>query len=233
MKVPLSPRLRACCNFISPGDRVADVGTDHGYLGIWLLQQGIASCVIASDIVPGPLSAARANAEKFGYSDKMTFHLSDGVQSIPREFDTLVCAGMGAETMICILSAAPWLQCSSYRLVLQCQTKTYLLRRYLSQTGWRIREETVVRDGKFLYTVMEVIWQPGCTLSPGQCFISPALMENPSELLPEYYRWITATLRNIVSSRGSQAHSELVSALQELETAAEYQRLKEENHDNR
>ena len=61
MKIPISARLLACCNFIAPGDRVADVGTDHGYLGIWLLQQGIASSVIASDIVPGPLSAAKNN----------------------------------------------------------------------------------------------------------------------------------------------------------------------------
>ena len=58
MNITLSPRLLTCCNFICPGDRVADVGTDHGYLGIWLLQQGLASSVIASDIAPGPLSAA-------------------------------------------------------------------------------------------------------------------------------------------------------------------------------
>ena len=79
MKVPISSRLLACCNYISPGDRVADVGTDHGYLGIWLLTQGKARSVIASDIVPGPLSAARLNAAKFGVSDRMEFYLSDGV----------------------------------------------------------------------------------------------------------------------------------------------------------
>ena len=110
MKIPLSARLQACCNFICPGDRVADIGTDHGYLGIWLLEQGIASSVIAADIVPGPLSAAKSNAAKFGFSDRMEFYLSDGVQSIPRDFDTMVCAGMGGDTMISILSAAPWLK---------------------------------------------------------------------------------------------------------------------------
>ena len=151
-----------CCKVLeaAPGERVADVGTDHGYLGIWLLQQGIASHVIASDIGQGPLSAAIANAKKYGYTHKMTFCLSDGVQNIPREFDTLVCAGMGAETMISILSAAPWLKDSRYRLILQCQTKTQLLRRYLSENGWRITEESVLRDGRFLYTVMEVSYEP-------------------------------------------------------------------------
>jgi len=233
MKIPLSPRLRACCNFITPGDRVADVGTDHGYLGIWLLQQGIADSIIASDIVPGPLSAAKANAEKFGFVDRMRFFLSDGVQSIPRDFDVLVCAGMGAETMISILSAADWLRSSEYRLVLQCQTKTHLLRRYLSENGWYISRETVLRDGKFLYTVMEALYCPGNILTPGEWFFPPALMKDSSSELPEYFRWITGTLKKIVGSRGTHAQGELVTALSQLEDDPRLQWLKEEHNDNR
>ena len=217
MNIPLSPRLRLCCGFIYPGDRVADVGTDHGYLGIWLLQQGIASHVIASDIGEGPLSAALANAKKFGYTDKMTFCLSDGVQNIPRDFDTLVCAGMGAETMISILSNGPWLRDSRYRLVLQCQTKTHLLRRYLSENGWHITEESVVRDGRFLYTAMEVEWRPGYTLTPGEWFFPPALLENPAECVPEYFQRTVNTLRKIVEGRGEHAEAELVEALSQLD----------------
>ena len=107
MHIPLSSRLQACCNFIKPGDRVADVGCDHGYLGIWLLTQGIARSVIAADVRQGPLESAKRNASKFGTANKMSFHLSDGVQSIPRDFDVLVCAGMGGDTMVSILEAAP------------------------------------------------------------------------------------------------------------------------------
>ena len=217
MNIPLSPRLRLCCGFIYPGDRVADVGTDHGYLGIWLLQQGIASHVIASDIGEGPLSAAVANAKKYGYTDKMTFCLSDGVQNIPRDFDTLVCAGMGAETMISILSNGPWLRDSRYRLILQCQTKTHLLRRFLSENGWRITEESVVRDGRFLYTAMEVEWRPGYTLTPGEWFFPPALLENPAECVPEYFQRTVNTLRKIVEGRGEHAEAELVKALSQLD----------------
>ena len=154
MKLPLSDRLLACCGFIAPGDRVADVGCDHGYLGIHLLRSGIASAVIASDVKEGPLQSAVRNSEKYGVRDKISFYLSDGVRNIPRDFDTLVCAGMGGDTMISILSAAPWLKKEQYRLVLQCQSKTPMLRQYLSENGWRITEETVLKDGKFLYTVM-------------------------------------------------------------------------------
>ena len=217
MNIPLSPRLRLCCGFICPGDRVADVGTDHGYLGIWLLQQGIASHVIASDIGEGPLSAAVANAKKYGYTDKMTFCLSDGVQNIPHDFDALVCAGMGAETMISILSNGPWLRSKQYRLILQCQTKTHLLRRFLSENGWRITEESVVRDGRFLYTAMEVEWHPGYTLTPGQWFFPPALLENPAECVPEYFQRTVNTLRKIVDGRGENAEPELVEALSQLD----------------
>lgn len=229
MKVPLSPRLHACCNFIAPGDRVADVGTDHGYLGIWLLQQGIASSVIASDIVPGPLSAARINGEKYGVADKMEFYLSDGVRSIPREFDTLVCAGMGADTMISILSAAPWLQSSRYRLVLQCQSKTAMLRRYLSETGWRIAEETVLRDGRFLYTVMEVWWAPEYPrLTVGAWYFPPALLENPSAELPEYYRWVLDGLRISAAHRADPLRDQAIAELEALSNDPALHWLKEE-----
>lgn len=227
MRIPLSQRLRTCCGFVAPGDRVADIGTDHGYLGIWLLQQSIASSVIASDIVPGPLSAARHNAEKFGYTGQMEFYLSDGARSIPRDFDTLVCAGMGADTMISILDSAPWLKDSRYRLILQCQSKTPTLRRYLSDNGWRIRRETVVRDGRFLYTVMEVIWQNGYSLTPGGWYFPPALLENPATELPEYYSRVVTSLRRAIAGQKEQADPILTAALHELENDPQLKFLQE------
>ena len=221
MNIPLSRRLLACCNFIPPGSRVADVGCDHGYLGIHLLLSGTAASVIASDVNEAPLQSAYNNAEKYGVREKMSFYLSNGVQNIPRDFDCLVCAGMGADTMISILAAADWLKCDSYRLILQCQSKTHTLRAYLSQQGWRITEETVVRDGKFLYTVMEVVWQPGHTLTPGQTYFSPALLENPAPELPEYYQRIVHGLRLAVENKSAKAVPEQAAALRELEALAD------------
>ena len=157
MKLPLSDRLLACCSFVVPGDRVADIGCDHGYLGIHLLQSGAAAKVIASDINEMPLLSAKRNAIKYHVADRISFYLSDGVQQIPRDFDVMVCAGMGADTMISMLEAAPWLCSGAYRLILQCQSKTHMLRRYLSDNGWQIREEIALREGKFLYTVMHIL----------------------------------------------------------------------------
>ena len=187
MKIPLSERLLACCNFVNRGDRVADVGCDHGYLGIYLLTSGIAKHVIESDVAEGPLQSAMRNAVKFGTKNKMGFYLSDGVKNIPRDFDTLVCAGMGADTIMSILSAAPWLQSSQYRLILQCQSKRPELRQWLYDTGYRINRETLAKDGKFVYSIMEVVYDPGHGITPAETYITKQLLEDNHPLLPEYY----------------------------------------------
>ena len=186
MKLPLSNRLLACCSFVAPGDRVADIGCDHGYLGIHLLQSGVASSIIASDVNQAPLHSALHNAAKFGVRDRMTFCLSDGVQNIPRDFDSLVCAGMGADTMMSILDAAPWLKNEKYRMILQCQSKRPELRKYLYANGFAIRRETLAQDGKFYYPVMEVVYAPGESLSGAEYYITPALLADRSPLLPAF-----------------------------------------------
>ena len=188
MKLPLSNRLLACCGFVHPGDRVADVGCDHGYLGIHLLQSGIASSVIESDINELPLKSAMDNAAKFGVSDRISFFRSDGVRQIPRDFDCMVCAGMGADTMISILEAAPWLKSGRYRLILQCQSKRPTLRKYLSANGYSISRETLAQDGKFIYPVTEVCYAPGAAPAPWEYYITPQLIADGSPLLLPFVR---------------------------------------------
>ena len=199
MKLPLSNRLLTCCGFVRPGDRVADIGCDHGYLGIYLLQHKIASAVIAADVNASPLQCAKENALKFGVQDRMHPYLSDGVQQIPRDFDTMVCAGMGADTMISILDAATWLKSERYRLILQCQSKRPELRRYLYRQGYAIRRETLAKDGKFIYPVMEVVYAPGETLTDGEYYITPALRRSGSELLPAFRESVLSGLRKTVA----------------------------------
>ena len=108
MSIPISSRLRACARLVPRGARVADVGADHGYLGLWLLAEGRAEHVCACDLREGPLDSARRNAQKYAVDDRMDFCLSDGLQNVPRgSYDTVVCAGMGGELIVKILSAAP------------------------------------------------------------------------------------------------------------------------------
>ena len=229
MKIPLSSRLLACAGFVSPGDRVADIGCDHGYLGIYLLTKGIAKSVIASDINEGPLQSAMRNAHKYGVGRDMTFYLSNGARSIPRDFDTLVCAGMGGDTMVSILEGAPWLKSDAYRLILQCQSKTPMLRQYLSRQGWRITEESVLRDGKFLYTVMEVSYQPDYPrLEAFECYFPPAILENPSKDVPAYYGWVVEGLRISTAHQDDPEKKQILQALLALAETESLTWLKEE-----
>lgn len=216
MKLPLSNRLLACCGFVRQGDKVADIGCDHGYLGIYLLKNGIARAVIASDVNEQPLQSALRNAIRFGVKKQMTFYLSDGVRNIPREFDCLVCAGMGADTMMSILDAAPWLKSEQYRLILQCQSKRPELRKYLYANGWRIARETLAQDGKFIYPIMEVVYAPGEVLTPGQCHISPALLQSGSDLLPPFYDRVMAGLRTTVEGLSHSGSSEKLTEYQAI-----------------
>lgn len=223
MKLPISDRLLACADFVPRGSRVADIGCDHGYLSIHLLTTGIARSCIASDVKEGPLQSAQRNARKFGVANKLQFCLSDGVSNLPRDFDCMVCAGMGGDTMVHILEDAPWLKDSRYTLVLQCQSKTPMLRRYLSENGWRICEEAVLRDGRFLYSVMQVEYCPGnCALTVGQWYFPPALLENPSKDVPAYYKWVMDGLRIATSH---QDDAEKKQALAELEMLAQDENL--------
>ena len=215
MKLPLSNRLLTCCQFIHPGDRVADIGCDPGYLGIHLLQGGIASSVIASDVNEGPLQSAVMNARKFGVQGQISFYLSDGVRNISRDFDCMVCAGMGADTIISILEAAPWLKDPKYRLILQCQSKRPELRKYLAASGFAISRETLAKDGKFIYPVMEASFAPGSLPASWEYYITPQLLEDHSPLLPEFLNRVIGGLED--SAKGARLEgSEKYEAVTEI-----------------
>ena len=214
MKLPISDRLRSCAAFVHPGDRLADVGCDHGYLSIHLLRENIIPSAIASDVREQPLLSALRNAEKYGVRDRMEFYLSDGVRSIPRDFDCMVCAGMGGDTMVSILEAAPWLKSNRYRLILQCQSKTPMLRRYLSDKGFAIAKEAVLRDGRFLYTVMEVLWQPEASkLTDAQCYFPPVLWKTVTPEVTAYYQWVVEGLRIATAHQNDTQKQQILAEL--------------------
>ena len=201
MPVPLSRRLLCCAAMVPQGARVADVGADHGYLCLWLLEQGVARDAAACDLRPGPLDSARRNAALYGMEDRMAFFLSDGLQSVPQErYDTVVCAGMGGELIVKILSEAPWLRDPRYTLILQPQIDVDLLRLWLSENGFAEDRAELVSDGGFLYCALRARYtgEP-YSLTPGQRYVSPALQASGSPLLPEYIARTKATLCRIAA----------------------------------
>ena len=200
MKLPLSNRLLACAALVPPGSRVADVGADHAYLAIHLLQSGRAGSVIASDKRAAPLARGRAAAERFGVAQQLRFRLCDGLAAYaPGEVDCIVCAGMGGDTIAAILDAASWVRDAGVTLVLQPQSSGNDLRRYLGQAGYRIEEECLARDGGFLYTALRARFGGGVPLSPGQQYCSPALLAGGGEELRSYLLRVIRALRNTVA----------------------------------
>ena len=200
MKIPISNRLLCCASLVPQGARVADIGCDHGYLGIWLLTQGIASYVAASDLREKPLEKAKENSRLYGTADRMAFSVADGLAGVdPASVDTIVCAGMGGDNIAGILDAAPWVRDPKYTLILQPQTSGNDLRRYLGEQGYIIEREALVKDGGFLYFTLAARFGGGRPLTPGEQYLSPQLLACGSELLPTYFDRVLNALEKTVS----------------------------------
>ena len=174
----LSPRLRLLAGWVRPGARVADVGTDHAYLPVWLVLHGRVASAIASDLREGPLARARETGRTYG-AEGVDFRLCNGLSGIqPDEADTIVIAGMGGENIAAILASAPWTADGAHTLLLQPQTRAEDLRQFLSEHGYRIIREALVRDRGILYPCIEVTAGQEA-LSLGQLYGGARLLKDP------------------------------------------------------
>lgn len=163
----LSPRLQAIAQKVPQNTRLADVGTDHGYLPVWLLLNGRIESAIAADLRAGPLERAKETAGQYELDGQISFRLCDGLADISKdEVDTVAIAGMGGETIAAILEAAPWTK-QDKLLLLQPMTGAPELRRWLQSHGYNILTEEIIREGKRLYSIWSVA---GGTMPP----MSPA-----------------------------------------------------------
>lgn len=153
----LTGRLAAVADMVRTGSRVADIGTDHALLPVWLVQSGRCPAAIASDIGEGPAASARRTVEAAALTARVSVRVGDGLGSVSlHEVEDIVIAGMGGETIAAILQAAPWVRDPRYHLVLQPMSKPERLRCFLYSAGFDIACETVVAEGERLYTVMSV-----------------------------------------------------------------------------
>lgn len=153
----LSKRLQAIADRVPQGARLADIGTDHAYLPVWLLQNGRISQAIASDLREGPLSRGKAVAKQWGIPQtQISFRCSDGLRGLAREeVDTIVLAGMGGETIAACLDGVAWSRERGLRYLLQPMSTIAELRRWLG-AGFRIEAETLLREGDKRYVILEV-----------------------------------------------------------------------------
>jgi len=157
MKINLDKRLLAVASFVRNDAVLADVGTDHAYLPIYLLQNGIIKSAIASDINEGPLLSAKRNIYEEELTDKVTLVLCDGLRDVMKHNPTdVVIAGMGGELICKIISEAQNEICSrkNIRLILQPMTHQGDVRKFLYKNGFEIIDEKIVFDGRKNYQII-------------------------------------------------------------------------------
>lgn len=150
----LDPRLEKVACFVRPCAIFADIGCDHGYLAIELIRRG-ADHGFACDISSGPLACAQRHIELAGLSSKIQIKLTDGLQGLENcGLTDITIAGMGGEVIAGILQRAEFTKSPSLRLILQPQSREFLLRRFLAENGFALIQEEAVRAGRYVYTVI-------------------------------------------------------------------------------
>jgi len=183
----LTPRLALIASMVDRGSFVLDVGTDHGYLPIYLVGRGICRGAAASDINEGPVAAARRNAARAGLSDRIKISLGDGTR--PAEdcgADTVIMAGMGGEVMAGIIERSEICKKDGVRLLLQPMTKHEELRGYLNGHGYVIDTERLCREGRRLYLVLSARAGKTQVWDDARCFFGERLFDGPEPLAGEY-----------------------------------------------
>ncbi len=155
----LDNRLRLCAAFVRQGARLADIGTDHAYLPVWLCRHGVCPSAIAADINPAPLQRGQMTVEAAGLGDRVQTRLSDGLAAVGAdEADDIVIAGMGGELIAAIIDRCPYAKRADKHFILQPMTKSEQLVRYLCEKGFSIDGQDCCVAGGKCYTVMSVTY---------------------------------------------------------------------------
>lgn len=158
MGVRFPARLQAVADYIPPGETVADIGTDHALLPIYLVSRDVSPRVIGVEKAPGPLDAARRAVAESGLDGLIEVRAGDGLAPLhPGEARVLVLAGMGGRTIFAILDAAPAVVRAAQTLVLQPQEPVAPARRWLLQNGWCLADENLVEETGRLYLVIRAV----------------------------------------------------------------------------
>jgi tRNA (adenine22-N1)-methyltransferase len=143
----LGPRLQVIASFIRAGSLLGDIGTDHAYLPVYLVQKGIIRRAVGVDIHEGPYRSALETVRTYGLSNLIEVRLGNGLRPLqPGEVNVLVVAGMGGNTILKILSASEDVLQEVEELVLQPQGAEGKVRRELLVRGWKIKEELLVEE---------------------------------------------------------------------------------------
>lgn len=183
----LSPRLQAIADFVPEGAVVADIGTDHGYIPVYLVSNKISSKIIATDINIGPLRNASSYINKKKFGENIETRLGNGLNCLlPNEVDTIVIAGMGGLLIAEILEDSTEIAETAKYFILQPMVASEELRRFLYNSKYRIVEEKLAKEGNKLYEIMLVTHGEDKVEKDIFFEIGKKLVENKDKYLEEF-----------------------------------------------
>lgn len=205
----LSKRLSVCADLVHADSRLADVGCDHGYVPVSLIQTGKIKSAIASDIHEKPLLSCKNLVSKMNYSDKIKCVLSNGLDNIEScDVDDILIAGMGGELIADILQKCDFAK--EKHLILNPMTHAEIARKWLYDNGFDIIHDILVRDGSHFYCVFDAEYT-GCVSSKSQ---ADYFLGNVKDLTDkEYFEHLLNYLRN--KERGGADYSEVICAIED------------------
>lgn len=229
--VTLSKRLRSVVSMVTAGNRVCDVGCDHGFVPIWLVQQTKSPWVLAMDLREGPLRAAGEHVVSYGLGRQIETRLSDGLHNYTiGEADTLICAGMGGGLMRRILETEREKAASFRELILQPQSEIEQFRRFLRESGYAIADEEMIEeDGKFYQVIRAVPGRKEETTEDELCKLEdrygPILLKKRTPVFLSFLEREAALYEEILKNLRAQG-------LQEEKRRARYEQMEALLQDN-
>lgn len=210
-EIVLSDRMQMVADMVSRGNVLADIGCDHGFVSIYLLENKICPKVIAMDVNEGPLLRAGEHIKERGLTSYIDIRLSDGMDKLLiKEADSILIAGMGGRLVIKILSDCIEKAKALKEIILQPQSELHLVRRFLTESGFHILEENMVKDNGKFYPAMRVVWREEKTpeLSEEELWYGPCLLERKHPVLQEYLKMEKAKFSQIAKDINSNAGKE-------------------------
>lgn len=220
--IKLSNRLASIASLAGKSNTAADVGTDHAFIPVWLIQNGMAERVIASDINKRPLERAISCAREYGVESYIDFVLSDGMAHLGAESaDTIIIAGMGGETMSDIMQKATWVEGCASRFILQPMTKSSDLIQYIYKSGLYIEDATLSEDCNEIYIAISVKSGRREVPPPVGCLVPEKLIVNRDMLLGRYLDLNIERLKHAIEGMKASIRDRNEARLEEYEKLSE------------
>lgn len=210
----LTNRLLKIANLVTPNKRLADIGTDHGYIPVYLLNKGVIDFAILADINKGPLENARSEVNRNKLQEKVDLRLGSGIEVLKKgEVDEIIIAGMGGILIADLLEANKEVAHNTEKLILQPMQAQEELRIYLLNNGYEILDECLEKEDFRLYEIIVAKYTGKNTNVEDNIYyeVGKKLIENKDKLLPEFIENKIKKYNNIIEKLGDNNSEAVVS----------------------